>query len=173
MAEAERNSGPRTAQGTITQAELLDAKFLEWQASHAEEFCLDAMHEQSRSLQAAKCLQRKLAEGAALAPGLLTIKRRRPPRTLGRKTPRRASLAISITDAPGKWRADVEPAGPPEESSNVAEQFDPKLDAAGHRLALSLARLSARYGTPEEVAELAERFHMTPEQLLGENEIEE
>jgi len=162
MARPKRNASAPQSQGTVTQAELLELKFLKWQFAHAGEFGLDPLHQQNLYALAEGGIRQKLLDGRAVDPGTLSALLRWGWRSgKGRKW-RHASLLVK--DAPGNWRAKLEPtAGPPE-----AELVIPDSDheSPGWGLAFALCRIAAPYATREELGRFARHLGVSPEDLL-------
>lgn len=155
MARPKRNPPAPEARGTVTQAELLELKFLKWQAQHASEFGLDPVREQDLYNLAAGRIHQKLLDGRAVDPGgLSALLRWGWSSTKGRKW-RHASLLVK--DAPGKWRAKVEPASDPLETRavDILSQIDPEREALARSLAFALWRIAAPYATREELERAA------------------
>jgi len=162
MARPKRNPLAPQSQGTVTQAELLELKFLRWQAQHADEFGLDSLRERNLCSLAESRIRQKLLEGCAVDPGELSALLRWGWREgKGRKW-RHASLLVK--NAPGKCRAKVEPAGDPLEAEPMIP--DSERESPGWGLAFALCRVAAPFAEREQLERFAKHLGVSPQDLL-------
>jgi len=166
MAKSKRNPVAPQPQGTVTQAELLELKFLKWQAQHAGEFGLDPPREHNLYNLAEGRIRRKLLDGHTVDPGSLSALLRWGWR--GGKGQKWRHASVLVKDVPGKRHAEVEPAGVPLETPavDILSQFGLERKDVTNELVLHVCRIAAPYAEREILERWAKNFGVSVEDLL-------